>query len=216
VGHLVFSISDVTAEGPVVPGPFRSDGGVRVWRTADLAGDAQAADILADLTALLEERPDLASYMTVVPASEHDPLPYLPVPQAAQVLRARATYVDTPEVSGVAYVAGFRQDIGRFGRDEFFYEFHGVSADGASYIAVEWSLTAPGFPRRPRFVEGDTQGSRWADYLNESIATLNATDPAAFAPPLAALDALVASIAFEEAPTAQGSPAPSASLSPAT
>src|SRR5688500_6100511 len=128
VRHLVLSVSDVTSEGRPVPGPFRAPGVVRVYRTADVEGEESAAGQLEQLRSILAERPDLGSFMTVVPRSEVNPLPFLPVPQVTQVLRARAQYVDTPELAGISYVAGFRGEMSRFATDDFVYTFQGISA----------------------------------------------------------------------------------------
>ena len=76
-------------------------------------------------------------------------MPMLPVDEAAaQVIAARVGYVDTPELTGIAYVTGFRQDLFPFTRDDLQYTFQGLSNDGRWYVAVNWNLRATMLPRR--------------------------------------------------------------------
>ena len=147
-------------------------------------------------------------------------LPHLPLFGAGQAIRARAEYVDTPQLSGVAYVAAFRQDVSPFEAGDFWYLFQGLSADGTWYVSVSWVVEASGFPKHLSAREANRQANRWVAYLRESLAALNGAGPEAFTPPLTSLDALVRSITFDATPTSEPSPSQlpvsSPSLSPAS
>src|SRR5262245_2825841 len=119
--YLSFSLSHVRNERPTVPGPWRSDGVVSAFRTADLDGAGLSGEQLEQLQTLLADRPDLAGFMVASPSLDDQPLPYLPVAGAAQIFRARAEYIDTPQLSGVAYVTGFAQALTRFAARDFWY-----------------------------------------------------------------------------------------------
>jgi hypothetical protein len=217
--HIAFSLYGARDEGSRVPRVGRSGGVVRAYVTADLAGYEAATSELEELQALLAERPDLGDYMVVDPDGGSGRLPHLPLDLgAAQVLRARATYVDTPQLSGIAYLVAYRQDVFPFAAGDFWYTFQGLSADGTRYVSADFLVEAGMFPARARVRRRDQDRfvRQWNEYLDESTRTLNDADPGAFTPPLTSVDALVRSIAFDAIPSADVSPAPAASPEPET
>ena len=109
-----------------IPRPLDSPGVARFYRVADLGRYEWASAQLEALTSLLEARPDLASHMTPGADGSIDPLPFIVDDSAAQALDARARYVDTPEVAGVAYLTAFRQDVSPFTAGDFWYTFQGI------------------------------------------------------------------------------------------
>jgi hypothetical protein len=199
VPHLAFTLYGARAEGAKAPRVGVSPGVVRFYRTADLAGDDQASQQLEDLTTLLSERPDLAAFMDVADDGSGEPLPFLPVIPAAQVIRAQAQYVETPQVAGIAYLAAYRQDVSPFAAGDFWYTFQGISADGAWYVAVDVVVDASMFPAEITAKDAArvADGEQYSQYLAESIETLNGASADAFDPPLTSIDALVQSITFE-------------------
>jgi heat shock protein HslJ len=113
---------------------------------------------------------------------------------AAQAIRARAQFVETPVLKGVSYVTVYRQDVSPFTNNEFHYTFQGVSNDGLYYVSIVAQATAPDFPVE---IAGDFDydafNAKFIDYLNESVGKLNADAPDAFSPSLTTLDALAQS-----------------------
>jgi hypothetical protein len=197
--HLAFTLYGPRAEFSRVPRVGDAPGVIRAYRVDDIAGYEEASEQLAALQALLAERPDLGTFMEVSEDGSGVRLPHLPVDTAAaQVLRARVAYVDTPAVSGVAYVAGYRQDIAPFVQSDFWYTFQGLSADGTWYVAADFVVEAGMFPERIRTRDYERVADRWVEYLEESTRTLNEAEPGAFTPPLTSIDALVESFTFEE------------------
>src|SRR5689334_4956011 len=70
---------------------------VRVYSIADVAAYPDSIAQVQALQNLVAQRPDLASFMTVnSDNTASNSLPYLPVMAAAQAIRARAQYVETP------------------------------------------------------------------------------------------------------------------------
>lgn len=94
---------------------------------------------LTQLRDLLRTRPALAS----VPE-----LPYLPLPNAAQVLHAAGTYLTFPGGSGVRYLTVYRQDFSPFLRREVLYTFQGLTDDGRYYVSFTFPVAPPFLPTR--------------------------------------------------------------------
>ena len=195
--HLTFTLYGSGREGRRTPPVGFTESTVRAYRIADLADYEGASAQLDALRALLEDREPLDGFMTVSPDGV-EPLPHLPADLgAAQALGARATYIDTPALTGIGYVAGYRQDVSPFAAGDFFYTFQALSSDGVWYVSGDFVVEATMFPGqiRPRDARGIER--RWLAYLEESIQTLNAASPEAFSPPLTSIDALIESITFE-------------------
>ena len=172
--HLAFTLYGQRAEASRIPRPLDSPGVARFYRVADLGRYEWASAQLEALTSLLEDRPDLASHMTPGADGSIDPLPFIVDDSAAQALDARARYVDTPELAGVAYLTAFRQDVSPFTAGDFWYTFQGISTDGTWYVAVDFVIEADMFPARvsPRQARRLTNARRWSRYVTESIGTL--------------------------------------------
>ncbi len=146
--HLTFTLYGRRQEQASVPRVGNGLTVVRVYRTADLAPYDLASERIELLQSLLTERPDLGAFMEASKNGSFEELPFLPVPNAGQAIDARAQYIDTPEVSGIAYVTAFRQDLYPFGADDFWYTFQGISTDGDRFVAVTSILRADMFPKQ--------------------------------------------------------------------
>ncbi len=175
---------------------YEGAGGVRVYNTADFAGYDFAQQQLQLLQTLIAQRPDLAQYMTTDQTSNANNLPFLPVAPAAQVIRARAQYVDTGAFSGVSYVTVYRQDVSPFVGSDFRYVFEGISADGSTLVSANFPLTTTLFPAEvPADFNMDNFAATFNDYLQQSVTTLNSAAPTDFTPSLATLDTVIQSFA---------------------
>lgn len=179
-------------------GAFEGEGvgSLRFYNTADFSGYALPGEQLAALQSLLAERPDLSQYM-VASEDMSVELPFMPVFPATQVLRGQVHYVDAAELSGIAYLTVFRQDVFPFVAGEFIYTFQGLSADGQVYISAVFPVTVASFPAEiAEDFDYDAFAEAFQEYLSESIDTLNATAPADITPDINAIDALVQSISL--------------------
>jgi len=203
VPHLLFTLYGSQPETTKVPKASSAPGAVRFYRTADFAGYDQASRELEALSRLLGERPELVGSVEFTAGGTGGTLPYLPVMPAAQVIRAKAHYIDTAELAGVAYITAFRQDVEPFAADDFWYTFQGLSADGAWYVAADFVVDASLFPEKVRAKDAEriSDPESYASYLSQGVASLEEATPDAFTPPLASIDALVESITFEDVPT---------------
>ena len=186
-------------------------GGIRIYNTADFAGYDLTAGIYQSLQSLLAQRPDLGQYMTANQGTNAGDLPYLPIFPAAQVIRARAHYIDTPFLQGVGYVTAYRQDVSPFVGSEFLYTVQGLSSDGAHYVSATFKLNTALFPAEvPQNFDYNTFNQQFEQYLSQSIATLNNATPQDFTPSLTVLDTFVQSFAF----TGAGAPTTPATVPP--
>lgn len=184
-------------------------GSVRVYNAANFAGYEMATAQLQNLQALLAERPDLTVRMVVAEDNSLD-LPFMPTFPGSQIIRAQAHYVDTPVLSGVAYVTAYRLDVSPLTAGEFSYTFQGLSNDGQYYVSAIFPVTASAFPIE---IEADfdydafSQG--FLDYLADSIALLNQAAPGEIQPELVGFDAIIQSMTL---PTTVAQPEPQPTL----
>jgi hypothetical protein len=182
---------------PAPESAFDAAGGVRIYRTADLAAYPEHQNRLIALQNLLAARPDLAQYMVAQQNMNDVTLPYLPVYPAVQVIRAQAQYIDTGMVSGIRFLTTYAQGPMPLLSNSVFYTFQGISTDGTRYVSVMFKLNASMFPAEvPADFNSDAFYADPLSYFNQDIATLNAAAPGAFAPSLTTLDAVVQSLAI--------------------
>lgn len=168
---------------------------VTAYRLADLA-NYPLYQIQADaLNTLLSNRPDLNTFEVATMGRMGDEiynLPYLPVPNASQVIRANVNYVTTESFTGISYITAYRQDASPFRSGDFIYTLQAVSNDGSLYIAVTASVSTTAFPTDiPADLDYDAFINTYDSYMAQTIETLN--QPLAgdtFTPTLAVFDAM--------------------------
>lgn len=168
-------------------------GTVDIYRLDELSG-YPAEQQFAELAALLEERPDLDTYL-----AEHRVLPtthtYLDMSVGSftvNTFATRAAYLETADYSGVVFIHARQYDVSSFIAFTR-YQFEAISADG------KWGVSAR-FDLRPAFPDS-FDDDRPADFSESAARTEQflADAPAdAFAPSLGSLDALFESISFTE------------------
>ena len=124
-------------------------------------------------------------------------LPYLPRFEAAQIVRARATYLSFPGGAGIAYLTYYAQDVSPVTANRMFYTFQGLTNDGAHYVSASFPVHIRFLPNEvPTTFDYAAFNSNYGSYLAKLVARLNT--PAALSsivPQLPLLDRLFASIA---------------------
>lgn len=214
VSFTLYGSRDRGARPPAIGGPVASPREVRVYRTAALDALEGTRVQVAELRRLLDERPDLTGLSTVegpVGAA----LPEVPpVTEAARIVQARPQYIDTPEVSGIAYVASYAQDTLPPTSDDLYWLFQGFSADGTRYVAITWGLDTDLLPGTLPDSIFERLDRDWPRILGQSTTTIEAGAPDAFRPNLDALDALVRSLVLPGGPSS-ATPAGPPAASPA-
>ena len=144
-----------------------------------------AREEIERLEKLLAERP------STLPAN----LPFLPIPNAAQITVAQAEYVSFTNGAGIRYLTTYAQALFPIINRNLFYTFQGLTNDGASYVSAVFPVRSDALPddTGPEFdylaFEAD-----YESYIAETTALLNDLPGDAFTPMLAQLDALVQSL----------------------
>lgn len=161
------------------------------------SANAIAAEQIEQLTQLLQERPS---------APEGD-LPFIPLFNAAQVIRSRVHYLDfTSSGSGVAYLTFYAQDAYPITNGQLFYTFQGLTHDQQTYIAAILPIAQADLPDEIDNATFDYAAfiEQLDTYHSELTAALDSANDNSFTPTISALDALVQSFAIE--PMAQPGP----------
>ena len=179
-------------------------GQVQLFRVADLPADGYAAAQLRQLNEILDQRPDLDPATAGSPVS----IPLLVDMDAAQGIRALATYVDTGEVTGIAFITAFIQDAYPYSSGSFTAIFQGRSLDGSTAILASFPLTTGLFPNDvpAALVDRVSTAKGWQRYQRQAMRTLAGAGPDAFSPPLASIWASIGSMTFAPEPASGASP----------
>lgn len=182
---------------PVPESPFEDDTvSITIYRVSDLVSYPNSQAQAAALQALLSSRPDLGAYMTLNDNSEigNKALPALPVVPAAQVIRARAQYLDLGQFSGIEFVTDYRQDASPLMGNDLQYSFQGLSADGSVYVSLIAQLTSDVLPNTlPADFNYDTFAANILKSYNDDVTAINAAPDAAFTPSLQAIQTIARS-----------------------
>jgi hypothetical protein len=152
-------------------------------------------DPINQLQTILEEQAGL-------PADE--PLPFLPLYNAAQVFHSNARSVEFQNGVGIRYLTMYAQAILPVTNEMIFYTFQGITDDNEYYVSfivpLESELLAEGEPlfldedAIMAMFQADDAGAQYDTYLMEVVAALGAAPPETFSPELAVLDALIQSL----------------------
>ena len=116
----------------------------------------------------------------------------------ALVLRARAERLEFQYGAGIRGLAAYTDDYAPLTDANLYYVFEGLTRDGRSYVSLRLPLAAAALPDapEPRFLEAAAEFAAITDSYVEAVAErLTLAEPGSFRPPLARLDAFVASIA---------------------
>lgn len=188
-------------EGSWLPYPFSLSGPqVMVYQTEEFAafGDDPTgfSRQLQALRALLEDRPDLSHH--VAEAMDREPqdppyLPFLPWLNSTQAFCAQTAYIEFEGGAGIRYLTAFLQEAA-ISDSQVFYTFQGVTDDGTYYVAAVLPLATEVFAEEGGAELGPVGPEEWKAFLAQGVRRLNAQSGDGFAPTLATLDEIVASI----------------------
>lgn len=155
-----------------------------IYPVADLAGfNETAGKIAVDLQALLQTR------------QAGDPLPFLPLLNAKQMLHPQVQYLDFKNGKGVRFLTWYSQGFMRITNPGLIYTFQGLTGDGKYYIAAVLPVSHPELPRTEQvFTQSNEELKNYLPYVTKTIAWLEQQPGSSFTPDLAKLDALVQSI----------------------
>ncbi|HLK57804.1 MAG TPA: hypothetical protein VKU00_14655 [Chthonomonadaceae bacterium] len=178
-----------------------------IYPTADFAA-IQWDEELKNLKALLKKRPGGNRLLAAAKT-----LPYLPIPEAAQMLHADAIYLSFRNGTGIRYITHYAQDVSPYTADCFFYTYQGLTRDGKTYVSATFPLYISLFPRQiPDKFDYKNFDKQEAGYRAAGVRKLNTADiNKDFMPSIALFDRLIASIKIDSGAKPVGSHSAAAS-----
>jgi hypothetical protein len=134
-----------------------------------------------------------------------DQLPTVPFFNAQQVFAAHIQPISFQNGSGVRFVTEYSQYLAPVNNHELFYQFQGVTRDGAYYIIAIFPIIAPELAETsdPAAVlptngiaspDVNDPNADWEGYYRAITELLNATPADSFSPQLGQMDALIQSM----------------------
>lgn len=190
------SLDEASFEGRVIY-IVPVDAYVDLW--LDAGNDSIARSVEA-LEQLLAEQP-----------ADPDGLPVLPPPPAVMDLAVQTAYLDIPglDATGVRWVGRFSQDLSPIFNFQLRYLFQGLTADGQYLISASYPVTTSLLPDN---MDGMTEDETTAfdedpqAFLEATATALSFLAPSDFSPDLAALDAMIQSMAISVPEVTVGEP----------
>ena len=134
-----------------------------------------------------------------------DQLPAVPFFNAQPVLAANIQTVSFRNGGGVRFLTQYAQGNTPVNNHELFYQFQGVTRDGAYYIVAIFPVTVPVLAETSEAAAALPSGgiaapdsadpnADWAGYYTAVTNLLNGTPPDTFTPAISQLDMLIASM----------------------
>jgi heat shock protein HslJ len=196
--HILLTFDGATAE-EVAAGQlpyiyiFPTEAYISLYQAADNQTVADQVIRLGQLIATADGR-------TEQPDS---PMPLLPPPDSFMDRWAQFLDLDFGVGEGVRYVSDSpnRQAIGVWSNDATGYYYQGLTTDQTFYVSMFWPVSTAALPNTAadateEQTDAATNPDTYPAYKQETIDTLNALAPADWAPDLATLDAMAASLTF--------------------
>lgn len=136
---------------------------------------------------------------TDVPMDMSQPLPFLPIFNAAQDLAANVKYVEFNNGNGYRFITHYGQAADAFLSGQVFYAFQGITDDRQYLVVMLYPLTTDLLPETyndvPQEVfDGIMDGTGFEEYRQATITTLDTATTDQFTPNLDTLDAMMGSM----------------------
>ena len=176
---------EITFTGYAVDNLYH-DPQVFIYPVDDLVAlDPLYQDTVNNLISLLQAQPQYT-----------DGIPHLPIYNAAQIMRAKISYFDFRNGSGVRYITQYGQGVGPISNDSAIYAFIGLTTDQQYIISATFPVQHPLFA--PDIMTEPTEGyevfaQNFETYLDNMEMDLDAESPDSFTPNLTPLDEMMAS-----------------------
>lgn len=183
--HVQFTFTDYLLSD------MRHEPQIFVYPVAEFEVSNQSAgEVIADLQQLLADKPSVAS----------DRFPFLPLWNAAQLMRSNIHYLDFQNGTGVRFLTQYAQDVWPINNNGLFYTFQGLTHDGEYYVSAILPVNNPILPVDGSEIPGgdyEAFASSYEKYLRDIEQQLGAQDVSSFIPDLSVLDAMIQSIYVE-------------------
>jgi hypothetical protein len=130
-----------------------------------------------------------------------NPLPILPVLNAAQTIVSHPQYINFVNGEGLRYITFYSQGPEPITANDLFYSFAGISEDGNYVVAATFPLYAAFLPEgRTAYEIADYESFalNYQSYLDGLLLQIEVIDESAYTPQIQLLDALITSINVDE------------------
>jgi hypothetical protein len=185
------------------PNPSRPDsnfiGELRVYGIADLEvyGEPSYRAVIEQLRTL--DTCDLSGYANAGADYRMPTLPFMPVLNATQVLRAHPRALNFDNVNGIEYYTYYSQGPEPILEGQVLYVYQGITTDGKDYVSFSMPVvTGLLASELPEVNDWDAFVAHYAEYLQETFAAITNADPTTFAPAPAILSRFIESIAIHK------------------
>ena len=121
-------------------------------------------------------------------------IPFLPVFNAGQFMRAQVKYIDFQNGSGVRFLTQYGQAAWPINNQDMFYTFQGLTSDGQYYISAVLPVSHPSLPHPDTVTMDDAFYDNFMNYVADVEGQLNTQPEGSFAPALTLLDAMIQSL----------------------
>jgi len=185
--HIAFSFSSYA-----LPATFH-EARIRVYPVSEFAAGGGAVNTAVALQILLDSGqlpPPTGGF-----ASEG--LPFLPLFNAGQILHTQVAWVNFQNGRGVRFLTEYAQYAAPVNNTDLFYTFQGLTADGQYYVSAILPVAHPALPADASQIPGgdaEAFANVYESYVNDMALQLAGYGADEFAPNLALLDALIASL----------------------
>lgn len=136
---------------------------------------------------------------------EADQLPVVPFFNAKQDFASNIQVISFQNGSGVRFLTHYSQYPALVNNQELFYQFQGVTSNGAYYIIAILPINAPFLSENSEialntpmdginYPDTDSPNPTWNDYFTAVTELSNTTSPGSFTPTIDLLDMLIQSI----------------------
>ncbi len=151
----------------------------------------------------------LQTLLADMPA-DPDEIPFLPVFNAAQVFKARVSYLPFQNGSGVRFLTEYAQYYAPVNNHDLFYTYQGLTADGQYWVSAIFPVNLPWLQVTWDSTEVPADGlaapawdapnyeAAMQTYYDTMLGRLNSETPEAFTPAVSCLDQLMQSVSIGE------------------
>ena len=144
---------------------------------------------------LLARRPKLTGPIS---AQGESLIPFLPPINAGQFLVGKHGYMNFRSGAGIHYLVHFAQEVRTASREDTFYTYQGLTADGKYYVAARFPAflaTPPDLSHLPRSTQKDSD-----NFYKQLRGIVDQTDDAGFQPNLGSLNSIISSLTIDSSP----------------
>ncbi len=152
---------------------------------------------LLELQTLLAVHPELSSSAA---SGSENPLPILPLINAAQTIVSQPQYIRFSNGEGLRYITYYSQSAEPVAANDLFYTFVGISDDGQSVVTGVFPLFAGFLPHgRTLYEIADYEHfmMNYQTYLDGLLIQIDVMDGRAYMPQIPLLDAVISSISVK-------------------